>query len=92
MTNDSEQLQEAPPAPGRQEMATTAEAARALACAFATIEELRNFLTPHVYDAIGDALNELCDDVDWQTDSALMRIVLPHIIRAAIEKREQFEL
>jgi hypothetical protein len=86
---NSEVIKPAPDDADDQDLATVAEAAARLASAFSTLAEFADFLPTNAYNAIADALNESCEGADWQSDPALMRLILPHILKAAIEKRER---
>jgi hypothetical protein len=89
MTN-SDQIKQAPELEDFDlDEAEIKEEAAALAEAFAAIEEHRHHIPASVYDKLADALQELYDLSQWQSDPEVLREVLPAIIRAAIKKSRE---
>jgi hypothetical protein len=79
MTN-SEQIKEAPAEDDGQKKATAAEAAERLAAAFATIAEFSDYLPPDLYNCLADAIQEIYDAAEWETEPTIMRLVWPHVL------------
>lgn len=68
-----------------------ARAMRELADAFAKIEQYRDYIPAENYNAIADAITNWIASIDWLSEPARIRRVMPHILRDAIENEREEE-
>jgi hypothetical protein len=66
-----------------------ARAAKALAEAFAVIEEHRDYLPEQFYRDFADHVTWWASESNWTSDPKLMRQVLPILLHAVIEQEDE---